>query len=361
MRSRIRYGVGVANEAWRRFIDDDHFVYAGHMAFTLLLSFGPFIVCAILLVQHFDPLAAPHFVEMIESVEGRLIPEPMADVLKRVIASVAPGDMAIAICGPEQVQATVQATLASNGSTGPCTPQQVADALSKLGESSNVQSSFVQPSDGGGVDYSGMLALAVTIFVGLYAASSAFEAARNGFNEAYDVKDRRGFLWKRFQSHLLALVLVGLFVFVSLGFVFITFRLSAQLQQWGMDPARTLSDEYWELGGLGLAAFLGASMFWSLLVGIHLTLPRGYVRNWALYVWAQDEIDDRRAVRVPVRPGVWVSAALWFAFAVCFSYVLGALVSFETNHGVLAGVVATLLFFYLSAVTIFFGAQVNIA
>ncbi|MBX2855037.1 MAG: YihY/virulence factor BrkB family protein, partial [Rhodobacteraceae bacterium] len=47
--------------------------------------------------------------------------------------------------------------------------------------------------------------------------------------------------------------------------------------------------------------------------------------------------------------------------AVCFSYVLGALVSFETNHGVLAGVVATLLFFYLSAVTIFFGAQVNIA
>ena len=109
---------------------------------------------------------------------------------------------------------------------------------------------------------------------------------------------------------------------------------------------------------LGLMVISVAVVFWLLLLGIHLTLPRGYVKRWHLYIWAQDEIDDIRAVKVPVKPGVRVSAGLWLAFAITYSYVIGTYVRFDTNHGALAGVVATLLFFYISAAMIFFAATV---
>ena len=66
-------------------------------------------------------------------------------------------------------------------------------------------------------------------------------------------------------------------------------------------------------------------------------------------------------MKVPLKPGVRVSALMWLVFAVSYSYLIGTYVKFDTNHGALAGVVATLLFFYISASMIFFGAQVNIA
>ena len=59
---------------------------------------------------------------------------------------------------------------------------------------------------------------------------------------------------------------------------------------------------------------LVALLFSALLLGIHLTLPRGYVKGWSLYVWAADEIEDKRAVRVPLIPGVMVSASDVAAF-----------------------------------------------
>ncbi|MEL6979150.1 MAG: YihY/virulence factor BrkB family protein [Pseudomonadota bacterium] len=308
MIKRIRWMIGVVKEALRRFADDDHAVYAGHMAFTMLLSFGPFVVCAILLASYVDPLAEQHLQEMIASLkESALIPAPMAQLFADVVAGVAPNARAV---------------------------------------TENQEQWWL---------------VWVTAAVGLYAGSSAFEAARNGFNEAYDVKDRRSVVFRRLQSHVLALCIASLFVLVSSAFVAASIVFSsvqeAQLAaaEMGIEP---------EMSGLlliGALILFVAFMFWALLLGIHITLPRGYVKNRSLYVWAADEIEDIRAVRVPLMPGVRVSAILWLSFAIGYSFVIGTVVNFGTNHGALAGVVATLLFFYISSAMIFFGAQINIA
>ena len=166
MIKRIRRVFGVLREALRRFDDDDHAVYAGHMAFTLLLSFGPFVVCAILLAGYLDPEAEAHLISMIGSLESSaLIPAPMAELLVKVVEGVAPKARAV---------------------------------------TANSEQWWL---------------LWVTAGVGLYAGSSAFEAARNGFNEAYDVRDKRHVVYRRMQSHLLALFIATLFAVISFSFV----------------------------------------------------------------------------------------------------------------------------------------------
>lgn len=314
MNRRIRWIFGVAREALRRFSDDDHAVYAGHMAFTLLLSFGPFVVCSILLASYVDPEASTRLIGMIASLkESALIPAPMAELFTGVVEGVAPN-------------------------------------------AAKVQNNQEQ-----------WWLVWVTAGVGLYAGSSAFEAARNGFNEAYDVRDKRHVVYRRMQSHLLALFIATLFVVISfafvtasIGFQTVSAARAAEAAQvaaevMGLDAATA------SLILLGGIVVVVALLFWALLLGIHVTLPRGYVKNWSLYVWAADEIEDKRAVRIPLMPGVRVSALMWLTFAVGYSFVIGTVVNFGTNHGALAGVVATLLFFYISASMIFFGAQINIA
>lgn len=315
MNKRIRWIFGVGREALRRFSDDDHAVYAGHMAFTLLLSFGPFVVCSILLASYVDPEASSRLIGMIASLkESALIPAPMAELFINVVKGVAPRAEHLVNDGSQQ-----------------------------------------------------WWLIWVTAGVGLYAGSSAFEAARNGFNEAYDVRDKRHVVYRRVQSHLLALFIAALFVLVS--FAFVTVSIGFQTVQaaqaaeaaeaaaaaMGLDSATA------SLILLGGVIAVVALLFWALLLGIHITLPRGYVKDWSLFVWAADEIEDKRAVRIPLMPGVRVSALLWLSFAVGYSFVIGSVVNFGTNHGALAGVVATLLFFYISASMIFFGAQINIA
>ena len=307
MISRLRYIWAVFMEALRRFGDDDHAVYSGHMAFTLLLSFGPFVVCAILLSMQFDPQAATHLAEMIRSLESSaLVPAPMAELMINVVEGVAPDP--------------------------------------------NVVSSSAN-----------IITIVITAAIGLYAGSSAFEAARNGFNEAYDTRDKRNVVFRRAQTYLLSIFVASMFVAASVLFVTLTV---------GFDVLGVISQSAVAIGvpdsvanGVLVAFFalFVGLVFCLLLLGVHVTLPRGYVKRWRLYVWAQDEIDDIRAAEIPLIPGVIWSAVMWIAFAVVYSIALRTVVDFGANHGALAGVVATLLFFYISATMIFLGAQINIA
>ncbi|MEL6317657.1 MAG: hypothetical protein AAFR16_08485, partial [Pseudomonadota bacterium] len=97
MLGRAKYAIGVVREAFRRFDDDDHAVYAGHMAFTLLLSFGPFVICAILLARFFDPDASAHLIGLIALLkDSAILPNAIADLLINVVDTVAPQAEAMA-------------------------------------------------------------------------------------------------------------------------------------------------------------------------------------------------------------------------------------------------------------------------
>jgi membrane protein len=74
-----------------------------------------------------------------------------------------------------------------------------------------------------------------------------------------------------------------------------------------------------------------------------------------LYGWLPD---IRQRLRT-VLPGALVGAALWVGAAEGLSYVFRTAGKLALLYGSFAGVVATLVFLYVSATTLIFGAEIN--
>ncbi len=74
-----------------------------------------------------------------------------------------------------------------------------------------------------------------------------------------------------------------------------------------------------------------------------------------LYGW----LPDTRQRLYTVRPGALVGAALWVAAAATLSYTLQTVGKLALLYGSFAGVIATLVFLYISATTLIFGAEIN--
>lgn len=168
----------------------------------------------------------------------------------------------------------------------------------------------------------------------LWAASNAVEALRVAFDRAYRAPTPRGFLARRALA--LAFVLLGVATFALLGALIIAAPLALALLEarlgvetpYGVDLARY---------GVGLAVFL------AYLALMHRVLP------------------SRPPPARTILPGIVVSAALWALGATAFSVYLGFAPSFSITYGTFAGVIVTLLFFYLTGAAIILGAEVNAA
>ncbi|RZJ59217.1 MAG: hypothetical protein EON49_12070, partial [Acidovorax sp.] len=74
-----------------------------------------------------------------------------------------------------------------------------------------------------------------------------------------------------------------------------------------------------------------------------------------LYGWLPD-IPQRVAT---VLPGALIGAGLWVAAAATLSYTLRTAGKLVLIYGSFAGVVATLVFLYVSATTLIYGAEIN--
>ena len=75
----------------------------------------------------------------------------------------------------------------------------------------------------------------------------------------------------------------------------------------------------------------------------------------AFYGWLPD---IRQRVRT-VLPGALVGALMWLGVAAVLSYTLSSAGKLTLVYGGFAGLVATLVFLYLSAVSLIFGAEIN--
>jgi membrane protein len=74
-----------------------------------------------------------------------------------------------------------------------------------------------------------------------------------------------------------------------------------------------------------------------------------------MYGW----LPDLRQRLWTVLPGALVGALLWLGAATLLSYTLRSLGELALVYGSFAGLVATLVFLYVSAVTLIFGAEIN--
>jgi membrane protein len=160
------------------------------------------------------------------------------------------------------------------------------------------------------------------------------QAVRTALNRAYGIERGLPF-WKARIKVTLLTVLVGFGMLTVFGSVVVMPYLWELVNRNAPDRETLM----WLRGGVRYGA---AFVFLSVLYGV-------------LYAWLPDV--ERRSR--PIVPGAATGALLWVAAAVLLSFTLRNAGKLALIYGSLAGIVATMVFLYVSAATLIFGAEVN--
>jgi membrane protein len=176
--------------------------------------------------------------------------------------------------------------------------------------------------------------LTIGLVITLWTASSGMQAVRTALNRAYGIERGLPF-WKARIKVTLFTVVVGAGVLATFSSVIIMPYVWQALETNVGVGEETL----WLRNSVRYsAAFLVLSVLYALLYG-----------------WLPDIPQRLRTVM----PGAIIGAALWVTAAAILSYTLRNAGKLTLIYGSFAGVVATLVFLYISATTLIFGAEVN--
>lgn len=221
--------------------------------------------------------------------------------------------VAAATIGPGELQALIDLMF-------DIAPVQVADAMRPILEQAL------------GVERRGLLT--ISGLGAIWAASNGVEAFRLGFDRAYQPPSVRNFVISRAVG--LVFVLIGAGAALIMGIAVVLAPLIIELTEMLFGRAPPF--------GMGVLRYIIALVAFALfLYMMHAILPSGRPR--ARRLW----------------PGITATILLWTVAASAFSVYLARFPTYTVTYGGLAGVIITLLFFYLSGAVILFGAEINAA
>lgn len=176
--------------------------------------------------------------------------------------------------------------------------------------------------------------LTIGVLVTLWTASSGVQAIRSALNRAYGIERGLPF-WKARIKVTVFTVIAGTGVLAAFSSVVIM-PYVWQLVEANADAPR---NAFWLHNSVRYgSAFVVLVVLYALLYG-----------------W----LPDIRQRLYTVVPGALVGAGLWVAAAAGLSYTLHTAGKLALLYGSFAGVVATLVFLYISATTLIFGAEIN--
>ncbi len=176
--------------------------------------------------------------------------------------------------------------------------------------------------------------LAIGVVVTLWTASSGMQAIRSALNRAYGIERGQSF-WKARIKVTLFTVIVGLAILVAFSSVVIL----PYVWQLLADNVGDTEDVHW------IRHAVRYGLAYMVLVALYALM----------YGW----LPDIRQRLYTVLPGAFIGAAMWVGAAAGLSYTLRTAGKLALLYGSFAGVVATLVFLYISATTLIFGAEIN--
>jgi len=178
--------------------------------------------------------------------------------------------------------------------------------------------------------------LAIGVVATVWTASSGIQAVRSALNRAYGIQRGLPFWKARIKSTLFTLVVGGAVLVAFSSVIVMPYVWQLFERSLGHGP-----DVIWLRDGVRYGAAFGALAVLYALI----------------YAW----LPDTRQRLSTVLPGALIGAGLWVAGAATLSYTLRGAGKLALVYGSFAGVVATLVFLYISATTLIFGAEVNAA
>jgi membrane protein len=183
---------------------------------------------------------------------------------------------------------------------------------------------------------SGSQAQVVTVGVVLLAiiVTGLVESLRMGLNYAYRSTDTRHFLVRRLEGT--AFMLIGGITLLGLGFMVVLLPLAWAVL---LPLVPEIGPYYSYFNRLPLLFFaLGAFGF---VFAAHFWLPA------------------KQQTVMGILPGVALTLGLWFLAGSVFSYYMSHFASYTRTYAGFAGIIASMLFFYILGFIFQFGAEVN--
>ena len=176
----------------------------------------------------------------------------------------------------------------------------------------------------------------VGFVLALWSTTGAMTTYMTAINLAYDHRDHRGFVRKRF---------VALEMVAAIGFALV---LVATFLIFGPQLERLIAAH---AGGARHAiGWLWWVVQWPVLLG-------GLLAAFATLLYLGPDVEDR-PWRL-VTPGSLVAAVLWLAFSGLFAVYTSKFGSFNKTWGTLSAVIVTLTWLWLSGTALLFGAAIN--
>ena len=178
--------------------------------------------------------------------------------------------------------------------------------------------------------------LTIGVALALWFASSGVEAMRVGLNRAYGMVENRNFIWLRLES--IGFVVLGTITFLTIAFLVVLAPVAWKALVHLVPP---IEDFAWPLTLLrfGLTLLIAGGG----LLAAHLWLPAG-----------------RRRI-ADILPGVLLTLGAWIAGAYGFSLYLADFANYASTYAGLAGVMTAIVFLYLMALILLYGATLNTA
>ncbi len=175
------------------------------------------------------------------------------------------------------------------------------------------------------------LSLAISILLALWSATAGVKALMTALNIAYEEREHRGFL--KYYATAIGLT-VGAIVFALLALALVA-AVPPLLQQLALPSALE------KLLGLALWVILGGTFIAGLGV-LYRYAPSRERPQWRWVSW-----------------GAVVATILWLAGSVSFSLYVANFGDYNKTYGALAAIVILLTWFYLTALVVLIGAELN--
>lgn len=173
--------------------------------------------------------------------------------------------------------------------------------------------------------------LVISIAVTFWSASTGTKSLISALNIAYAVTEQRGIL--RFQAVGLLLTLAA--VLSAILGVAIIVLLPAAISFLGLSSHTR--------GLVTAGSFVGLVIF--VLTALSVLYRFGPSRGGAAWRW--------------ITPGSLVATVLWFVASLLFSFYVQHLTSFSATYGPLGAVAGIMLWFWVTAYAVLFGAELN--
>jgi len=168
----------------------------------------------------------------------------------------------------------------------------------------------------------------------IWSTSSGVNAIIETLNQAYDIQEGRP--WWKVKAIALALT-IALAVFIVIAFTLVL-----------VGP--TLAEK------VAVWAHVGPAFAWTWkilqwpVVFMLVTLAVALI-----YYYAPDAVQEW----VWITPGSIVATTLWLAISLVFKFYVAHFTSYNATYGAIGGVIVLMLWFYLSALAVLLGAELN--